>query len=84
MGRSGQGHVVIIGTGLAGVLAAAAVAPAAERVSLLDRYEVPDGPQPRRGVPQARGGPLPALRRCLRAVCGGVPANGRSGDPLDC
>lgn len=47
-------HAIVIGGSVAGTLAAAAVAPYADRVTLVDRYPVPDGPHPRRGVPQAR------------------------------
>jgi 2-polyprenyl-6-methoxyphenol hydroxylase-like FAD-dependent oxidoreductase len=47
-------HVVIIGGGLAGALTAAALAPHSGRVTVIDRDVLPDTPQPRRGLPQAR------------------------------
>jgi 2-polyprenyl-6-methoxyphenol hydroxylase-like FAD-dependent oxidoreductase len=47
-------HAIVIGGSVAGTLAAAAIAPYADRVTIVDRYPVPDGPRPRRGVPQAR------------------------------
>ncbi|MFF5854486.1 NAD(P)/FAD-dependent oxidoreductase [Streptomyces sp. NPDC012751] len=47
---------VVIGAGVAGLVAAAALARAepTARVLLLDRDELPDGPADRRGVPQGR------------------------------
>ncbi|GLF98085.1 NAD(P)/FAD-dependent oxidoreductase [Streptomyces yaizuensis] len=47
-------HAVIIGGGLAGMLAAAALAPAAARVTVIERDALPTEPAPRRGLPQAR------------------------------
>jgi 2-polyprenyl-6-methoxyphenol hydroxylase-like FAD-dependent oxidoreductase len=47
-------HAIVIGGSVAGTLAAAAVAPYADRVTIADRHPIPDGPKPRRGVPQAR------------------------------
>ncbi|MFF4252086.1 NAD(P)/FAD-dependent oxidoreductase [Streptomyces sp. NPDC001663] len=49
-------RAVVVGAGIAGLLAAAAVSrtvPEAE-VLLLDKDELPDGPENRRGVPQGR------------------------------
>ncbi|RKS09357.1 flavin-dependent dehydrogenase [Nocardiopsis sp. Huas11] len=48
------GHTVVIGSGLAGLTAAAALAPHAERVTLLERDRLPDGALFRPGVPQSR------------------------------
>ncbi|GAA2440021.1 FAD-dependent oxidoreductase [Streptomyces macrosporus] len=48
------GHAVVLGGGLAGTLAAAALARHLERVTIVERDVLPDGPEPRRGVPQAR------------------------------
>lgn len=45
---------IVIGAGLAGLLAAAALFPAYEDVIVLDRDELPDGPEHRRGLPQGR------------------------------
>jgi 2-polyprenyl-6-methoxyphenol hydroxylase-like FAD-dependent oxidoreductase len=44
---------VVIGAGIAGLSAAAAVAPRYERVVLVDRDSLPDTATPRRGVPQS-------------------------------
>ncbi|MFJ6841084.1 NAD(P)/FAD-dependent oxidoreductase [Streptomyces griseoluteus] len=44
---------VVIGAGMSGLLAAAALAGHAD-VTLIERDTLPAGPQPRRGVPQAR------------------------------
>jgi 2-polyprenyl-6-methoxyphenol hydroxylase-like FAD-dependent oxidoreductase len=43
---------VIVGAGIAGLAAAAAVAPFFEAVTILDKDALPDGPQPRKGVAQ--------------------------------
>ncbi|WP_037732114.1 NAD(P)/FAD-dependent oxidoreductase [Streptomyces megasporus] len=47
-------HAVVLGGGLAGTLAAAALARHLEKVTIVERDVLPDGPEPRRGVPQAR------------------------------
>lgn len=82
-GRTGQ--VVVIGAGLAGLLAAAAASGAGRSVMLLDRDPLTSGPLPRDGVPQGRQVHvllyrgllaleelLPGLRRELLEA-GGVP-----------
>ncbi|GHC39029.1 FAD-dependent monooxygenase [Streptomyces cinnamoneus] len=46
-------HAVVLGGGLTGILAAAALAGHAH-VTVLERDELPDAPAPRRGLPQAR------------------------------
>lgn len=48
------GHAVVLGGGFAGILAAGAIAPYAETVTVLDRDEPHVAPQRRRGVPQDR------------------------------
>jgi 2-polyprenyl-6-methoxyphenol hydroxylase-like FAD-dependent oxidoreductase len=49
----GQGdHAVVIGASIAGCLAARVLADRFRRVTLLERHPVPDGPEPRKGVPQ--------------------------------
>ena len=50
-GRLGA-RAVIVGAGIAGLAAAAALAPFFETVELLDKDELPDMPRSRRGVPQ--------------------------------
>ncbi|MFB7257733.1 FAD-dependent oxidoreductase [Streptomyces nojiriensis] len=46
-------RVVIIGGSLAGMLAAAAVKEHVESVEILEAHDLPAGPEPRTGVPQA-------------------------------
>lgn len=50
---AGMSVAVVIGAGMAGLSAAAAVAARYERVVLLDRDGLPDAATPRRGVPQS-------------------------------
>ncbi|MEU9404939.1 FAD-dependent monooxygenase [Streptomyces sp. NPDC048281] len=47
-------RAVVIGAGLAGMLAAAALSGHVDEVVVLDRDELPDGPEHRRGLPQGR------------------------------
>jgi 2-polyprenyl-6-methoxyphenol hydroxylase-like FAD-dependent oxidoreductase len=47
-------RAVVIGAGLAGMLAAAALSAHADEVIVLDRDELPDGPEHRKGLPQGR------------------------------
>ncbi|WP_328657286.1 FAD-dependent monooxygenase [Streptomyces sp. NBC_00334] len=47
-------RAVVVGAGLAGMLAAAVLARAGVEVVVVDRDELPDGPRPRRGLPQGR------------------------------
>lgn len=49
-----HGHAVVIGASLAGLLAARVLAERFERVTLVERDHLPDGPEPRKGVPQSR------------------------------
>jgi len=46
------GSAVVVGGSIAGLLSAAALAPSFEHITVVDRDELPDGPQHRRGVPQ--------------------------------
>lgn len=48
----GTGHAVVIGASMAGMLAARVLAGHVERVTVVERDRLPDGVQPRRGVPQ--------------------------------
>ena len=50
MGR----HAVVIGASMGGLLAARALCGPYERVTVLERDALPDGPAPRKGVPQGR------------------------------
>ncbi|MFI1285885.1 FAD-dependent oxidoreductase [Streptomyces sp. NPDC020858] len=47
-------RVLILGGGLSGTLAAAALAPHSDSIDIVERHALPDTPQPRRGLPQAR------------------------------
>ncbi|WP_338894961.1 FAD-dependent monooxygenase [Streptomyces sp. TG1A-60] len=50
---TGARRAVVVGAGLGGLLAAAALRDHAE-VTLVERDALPEGPEPRKGVPQAR------------------------------
>lgn len=89
-GRLGA-HAVIVGAGVAGLAAAAAVASFFETVELLDKDELPDSAHPRKGVPQdlqvhilLKGGELalesllPGTRAALLAA--GAIDVGQTGD----
>jgi 2-polyprenyl-6-methoxyphenol hydroxylase-like FAD-dependent oxidoreductase len=47
-------RAVVVGAGLAGMLAAAALSAAVDEVVVVERDDLPDGPAHRRGVPQGR------------------------------
>ena len=64
---SGSRDVVIIGASLAGLFAAAAAASAGAQVMIIERDVLPDGPIPRKGVPQGRQ-PHVLLHRGLLAA----------------
>jgi 2-polyprenyl-6-methoxyphenol hydroxylase-like FAD-dependent oxidoreductase len=64
---SGQRDVVIIGASLAGLFAAAAAAATGARTMIIEREVLPDGPIPRKGVPQGRQ-PHVLLHRGLLAA----------------
>jgi 2-polyprenyl-6-methoxyphenol hydroxylase-like FAD-dependent oxidoreductase len=49
-----NGHAVVVGAGMAGLLAARVLGESFEQVTLLDRDALPAAAVPRRGVPQAR------------------------------
>lgn len=55
MGTHGN-HAVVMGAGIGGLLAARVLAEHYEFVTVLDRDPLPDGPRPRRGVPQGPHG----------------------------
>ncbi|MGW0520778.1 FAD-dependent oxidoreductase [Crossiella sp. NPDC003009] len=46
-------HAVVLGGGLAGMLAASALTGFADQVTIIERDRFPDGPLERRGIPQA-------------------------------
>ncbi|KOV84033.1 NAD(P)/FAD-dependent oxidoreductase [Nocardia sp. NRRL S-836] len=47
-------HAVVLGGGLAGMLAATVLIRHFDEVTVVERDKLPDGPEPRTGVPQAR------------------------------
>lgn len=52
---SGGGrHAIVIGASMAGLLTARVLSDHFDRVTVLDRDELPDGPEARKGVPQGR------------------------------
>lgn len=53
-GGGGHGHALVIGSSLAGLTAARALAGFMDRVTVIERDWLPRGPGRRRGVPQAR------------------------------
>jgi len=52
--RFGGGHAIVIGGSMAGLIATRVLANHFERVTLVERDPMPDGPEPRKGVPQMR------------------------------
>ena len=79
------GHAVVIGGSMAGILTAQALSERFDRVTVIERDRLPEGPEARKGVPQARHlhafwagglkvveGMLPGVRDELVAA-GGVP-----------
>jgi 2-polyprenyl-6-methoxyphenol hydroxylase-like FAD-dependent oxidoreductase len=80
-----RGHAVVIGASMGGLAAAAALAHSFQRVTVLERDTLPEGPDNRRGVPQGKHahglqpGGLLALENLLpgitdELVSRGVPA----------
>ncbi|MFE9424111.1 FAD-dependent oxidoreductase [Kitasatospora sp. NPDC006697] len=51
---SGTTRAVVLGGGLAGLLAATVLARHVDQVTVVDRDSLPAGPEPRKGVPQGR------------------------------
>lgn len=54
MADPARDHALVLGAGMAGLLAARVLAEAYDRVTIVDRDKVPDRPVPRSGVPQGR------------------------------
>ncbi|MBU7597437.1 FAD-dependent monooxygenase [Streptomyces sp. P38-E01] len=84
-------HVVVVGGSLAGLLAARVLAEHAERVTVVERDRLPDGPRARAGVPQSRHvhvlmeGGADALEDLLPGIVEELVAHGapRVGMPSD-
>lgn len=62
MGNRG-GHAVVLGASMAGLLAARVLTEFYDRVTIVERDELDDAAEPRRGVPQSRQ-PHVVLARC--------------------
>src|ERR1700759_4335053 len=61
-------HAVVIGASMAGLLAARVLADRVDKVTIVDRDALPEGAEPRKGVPQGRHahGLLPAGENVIR------------------
>jgi 2-polyprenyl-6-methoxyphenol hydroxylase-like FAD-dependent oxidoreductase len=70
----GEGRAVVVGASMGGLLAARVLADRADHVTVVERDELPDGPQQRKGVPQGRHahGLLPAGEQILRTLFPGL------------
>jgi 2-polyprenyl-6-methoxyphenol hydroxylase-like FAD-dependent oxidoreductase len=51
---SGNRHAVVIGASMAGLLAARVLSDHFEQVTIIERDQLPEGGEPRKGVPQER------------------------------
>jgi 2-polyprenyl-6-methoxyphenol hydroxylase-like FAD-dependent oxidoreductase len=73
MNSSGP-HAIVVGASMAGMLAARALSDICERVTVLERDVLPEGPELRPGVPQARHlhALLPRGRRILERYFPGI------------
>jgi 2-polyprenyl-6-methoxyphenol hydroxylase-like FAD-dependent oxidoreductase len=73
---SGQTQAIVVGASMAGVLAARVLADIFDRVTILERDGLPEGPELRPGVPQARHLHvlLPRGRRILEKYFPGITA----------
>jgi 2-polyprenyl-6-methoxyphenol hydroxylase-like FAD-dependent oxidoreductase len=69
--RTSPAHALVVGAGMAGLAAAQALSRHVERVTLIERDDLPDRPTSRAGVPQGRHAPalqpggLAALERLV-------------------
>jgi 2-polyprenyl-6-methoxyphenol hydroxylase-like FAD-dependent oxidoreductase len=72
--REAEGHAVVLGAGMGGLLAARALVDFYERVTVIERDQLPADGRPRRGVPQGRHlhGLLPRGRQALEALFPGL------------
>ncbi|MET8721693.1 NAD(P)/FAD-dependent oxidoreductase [Streptomyces misionensis] len=81
-------RAVVIGGSLAGMLAAAAVKDAADAVEIIEAHELPAGPEPRTGVPQAAhvhpllSGGADAIEALLPGTVGQLVAAGANRVPM--
>src|SRR3984885_13684997 len=77
MSPLGAEHAIVIGAGMGGLAAANAVAPYFNKVSVLDRDALPEGPDVRPGTPQARHAHalLAGGSRALEALFPGIESD---------
>jgi 2-polyprenyl-6-methoxyphenol hydroxylase-like FAD-dependent oxidoreductase len=77
---AGGRHAVIIGSGLAGLLAARVATEHFEQVTVVDRDRFPDSPDHRKGVPQSHHahGLLPRGREIIESLFPGIEADLRA------
>ncbi|MGC4979435.1 FAD-dependent oxidoreductase [Streptomyces sp. DT193] len=70
---------IVIGGGLAGMLAASALSQRVEEVTVLERYPLPEGPGPRKGIPQSLHAHilLPSGRDAIESLIPGAGIGGR-------
>ncbi|MFH8342542.1 FAD-dependent oxidoreductase [Streptomyces sp. AM6-12] len=86
--RHRPARVVVIGGSMAGMLAAIAVKDRAESVEIIETHELPEGPEPRVGVPQAvhihllQSGGVDALEELLPGVIDQLAAAGAHRIPV--
>ncbi|MFG1919658.1 NAD(P)/FAD-dependent oxidoreductase [Micromonospora sp. NPDC048898] len=80
-----NGHGVVVGGGLGGILAACALREHVEQVTVVERDEYPPGAEPRKGVPQGRHAHIlwsGGARAIDRLAPGSVAALSRAGAHL--
>jgi len=72
--NSGRTQAIVVGASMAGMLAARVLADIFERVTILERDHLPEGPELRTGVPQARHlhALLPRGKRILEKTFPGI------------
>jgi 2-polyprenyl-6-methoxyphenol hydroxylase-like FAD-dependent oxidoreductase len=78
-------HAIVIGAGIAGLVTARVLTDHFDRVTLLDRDRLPEGPEVRKGVPQARQfhALLVGASRTIEKLFPGVDADlNKAGAPL--
>jgi flavin-dependent dehydrogenase len=72
--KSGRTQAIVVGASMAGMLGPRVLADIFERVTILERDHLPEGPELRPGVPQARHlhALLPRGRRILEKNSPGI------------
>ncbi|MEV5651174.1 FAD-dependent monooxygenase [Nocardia sp. NPDC052254] len=85
MARIGE-HAVVLGAGMSGLLAARVLREHFDRVTVVERDALPDGPEARRGVPQGRHvhGLLPRGKDLLEEFFPGLAAELLAAGAVDC